>query len=131
MVKQNITLKCNWVKGHSGNPGNEYSDWNATSGVFLSTRDKTSYYNEVILEDTKSYWKTEDDRHPLLFLRRCYFMSTTDTDKPVYVMGEHGKRNSYFMFPRSETVISIVYLPKVNPTIKTIMDHQLKVLRRI
>lgn len=128
LQKQNITLKCNWVKGHSGNPGNEYSDWNATSGVFLSTRNKASYSNEVILEDTKTYWKTEDDRHPLLFLRRCYFMSTTDTDKPAYVMGEHGKRNSYFMFPRSETVLSIVYLPKVNNTIKTIMDHQLKFL---
>lgn len=121
-----INLNCRWVKGHSGDPGNEYSDWNATTGVYLSTRDNP--INFVYHENPKDYWKYPEDRHPLLYLRRCYFTSDVDTDKSTYIMGEHGKRNSFFMFPRSESVLAVIYLPKVVPTLQTIMKHQLKFL---
>ena len=32
------------------------------------------------------------------------------------------------MFPRSESVLSLVFLPTVNQTLKTVMEHQLKFL---
>ena len=124
---QKIDYNCKWVKGHNGDPGNEYADWNATTGVFLSTREHSDF-NKVLIEDPKEYWKIDEDRHPLLFLRRCYFTSDTDLDKPVYIMGEHGDKNSFFMFPRSESVLSLVFLPTVNQTLKTVMEHQLKFL---
>ena len=103
------------------------ADWNATTGVFLSTREHSDF-NKVLIEDPNEYWKIVEDRHPLLFLRRCYFTSDTDLDKPVYIMGEHGDKNSFFMFPRSESVLCLVFLPTVNQTLKTVMEHQLKFL---
>jgi ribonuclease HI len=116
-----VTFK--WTKGHSGNPGNDAADRNATKGVMLSTNGHHVSFHESV--EKKKYGKVKAPNYNRLFCHNYWYFNTnvtneSDTGHHVYYCGNHeilGK-------PESDAGHSILYLKDPDKVLETLRDHQ-------
>ncbi len=125
LIDKNINYSVEWIKGHSGNLGNDLADKSATIGVFHSKEDILR--SETDYTDAQGYWKTEVDKHPFINNKKLYFVSTREDNTPgQYYMGDHGKDDSFLGKRTSEGCYTYVELNTPDPLIEMVRDKQIK-----
>lgn len=116
-------LRTDWVKGHSGEPGNEKADRLASTAVSQTIRGKD--INKSWESQAQGYWKNNVEPHPFLMACYHYFESDEATLRPgIYFLGDNrladyqeGKRSS-------DASISVVRLKQPDTILETVRNVQ-------
>lgn len=120
-------LEAEWVKGHSGEPGNEIADRYATRGVFSGRAGRALEVCEVV--EAKGYWKRDYAAPPLLSLANWYFTTNAEMDrvtadgKTIYYLGDIRDTEEFFGKPISNATFAIVYLNEPCSLLERLRDE--------
>lgn len=120
-------VEANWVKGHSGEPGNDIVDRYATRGVLSSRHSRLLDVCETI--DAKGYWKKDYEAPRLLSLANWYFTTNGDMDrvtpdgKTIYYLGDIRDDEEFFGKPISNATFAIVYLNEPCQLLETLREQ--------
>ena len=122
--QRGIKISFDWVKGHSGDLGNELADKLATIGVLQAKRERVTT-GQITTSLPEGYWGYEPARHPFLNNRRMYFNTLAGGCVPgVYYMGEHGKDDELLGKRISDGAYSVVFLSEPDPVVELIRKYQ-------
>lgn len=143
MQELNLNLSTEWIKGHSGNLGNELADAHATRGC-VAARNHFEI-SDVTSSPAKGYWNPSIERNRLLSLPKWYFgLSMRDVDgvprdhpvrkrlpdaSRVYYMADPGDEVEVSGKPISDASFSIVYTNKEDPVLELIRRTALSMAR--
>lgn len=103
-----------WVKGHSGNPGNALADRYSRRAVLLGLVDRPLTYQA--LSEAKGYWSQEFEHHPFLSHPRWYFTTTGEMDRQtedgrtIYYTGDIRTSEEFIGKPMADASFSVAYL---------------------
>jgi hypothetical protein len=81
--EKDIALYFNWIKGHSDNVGNDFSDYLSVIGTSHGIDEKEIL--DIRYTPGKKYWNIKVDDNPLLSFNRCYF----NTQSRFNVIGQY------------------------------------------
>ena len=124
-AKNGGKLMVSWVKGHSGEPGNEKADTLASIGVLNAAKGDTT--KQSVETETNGYWKTEVDRHPFLLANYSYFNTGDDLPrKGVYYLGDNRLDTFQEGKSSSDVSLSVVWLKEPDKTLDIIQDTQIE-----
>lgn len=128
----NVQMQLQWVKGHSGEVGNNIVDANATRAIVAGVNGvPIDYLRE---HDARGYWRPRGDRSRFLNHPQWYFPSIDLVDAQrrdgmtVYYTGFSGKRVkdtspvNYLGKETPEARMSVIYLKTPDPVLETIRD---------
>ena len=130
------TISWKWVKGHSGNEGNDKADELATRGNTLAKAGKVVSITAVPIEDVKAAdaapakKKSKAKYSRLLSNNRLYFASHSPLPinpdgSTVYYTGTHGDDESYVGRRSADCVHSVVFLKEPDIAIANLVkNHQ-------
>lgn len=137
-VEQGGEFVIEWVKGHSGNKGNDLADLMATRGVIAAS--KGVEVEETITKTTKTFGKAKPaDYNRLMSSTNLYFVAETQkttTGHYVYYTGHHGKDddgadkkgkvNTSFGKMLPEAVTCLVLLKEPDLVVESVIKAQLE-----
>jgi ribonuclease HI len=114
-----------WVKGHSGEVGNEQADQLATLAV---TKNKEGDRGHTIKETPlEKYWSETYQKHPLITQRAMYFVTDGATLKPgCYYLGNHGKDDDMIGTRIPDGYYSYVELAETEPIMEILIKRQME-----
>jgi len=122
-----IILKVDWVRGHSGDVGNERTDKLATLGVFKAMHSKDENFKDVRTTNADGYWKIDNERHPFLAHRYVYFNTLPGASiNGIYYLGNHGKDEELLGNRMSDGSFAVVRMEEFDKTIDDIRTLQAK-----
>lgn len=119
-----------WIKGHSGNLGNETADYFASLGV-IAAKKKEEFYNRSV-SDSKGYWKVTAEINRLFSHKFWYFNSSgvklpvTEDGKYIYYIGDHGKDDDLIAKKAPDVSYSILFMDEQEPVLEAIREAQTK-----
>lgn len=132
LVKDGVNFVTKWVKGHSGNVGNERADTLATAGK-MSARNRVPM--EVVkISEPKGYWTPKNDKNRMFSHPNWYFAAYDreegkgpDGRHPYYIgtvrqNDSGGKDLELVGKPISDASFAILYLKEREPTLDIIHD---------
>lgn len=122
LISEGVHIKYNWVKGHSGNTGNECSDTLATIAVFMS---RSGLKENIIYESPgDTYWKRDSDRHPIMTFSRCYFNPSNLTNPENWYFGNTSGKDHQDGARASDIGLIVAKLEKPVEFVETIINLQ-------
>jgi len=122
--KQDANVNWEWIKGHSGNIGNEHADRNATKGVMLSTNGHAQSFSEAV--PIKKHGKVKASNYNRMFSHKHWYFNTrtgallSSQGHTIYHCGNHeiiGK-------PESEAAHSVLFLKEPDEHLEKVRDFQ-------
>lgn len=120
-----IMVRIDWVRGHSGDTGNERTDKLATMATFQAMAKKDESFNDTRWAPADGYWKVDNERHPFLAHRYSYFNTLPGaTNKGIYYLGNHGKDEELLGNRISDASYALVRIEEGYETIDKIRDLQ-------
>lgn len=130
LVNRGVTVKMNWVKGHSDEIagmedilGNIIADKLATIGTLAAGRNVV--INDIQTTTANGYWKQTVDKHPMLAHRRMYFNTMPEYIKAgEYYLGDHGKDDDLLGKRISDGAYAVVILEQPDPILELVRKHQ-------
>jgi ribonuclease HI len=121
-----VKVTFEWVKGHNGDHGNEMADKYATIGALASGAGQDKVMTQISEPD--SYWKDEEESHPLIAHRSMYFVTNPDTlVRGEYYLGNHGKDDELLGKRMADGTYSYVQLEKPDPYINLLINKQMQI----
>lgn len=128
LIEANKYFEIRWIKGHSGNRGNEEADQLASIGAYHSAA--SDYKDHYLTFNPKEYQKIEVERHPLISFRRMYFNSDNDFNKPGHYYISDPGVGDYIVGKRNpDAGFSVVRLSQPIGEIEAIRNKQCKVAK--
>lgn len=125
-----VDVSFNWIKGHSGNIGNELADKCATIAVFYSKDGVIR--SEVDKSPAQGYWSTKSDRHPLLNNKKAYFSTRPDANIPgEYYLGDHGTDDDLLGKKQTDGSICYLELTTPDPLIEMVKEKQINEAKNV
>ena len=132
IYKEGIKVDWEWVKGHSGEVGNETADVWASSGVIVGR--KGIAVNHTEMNDPSGYWSPNPFYNRMISNAKWYFNTggalKTNDGRWVYHLGEHGKDDEMLGKRISDGCFSVVYLKEPIAAMEIVRDYQDKVCGR-
>jgi len=125
--------EAEWVKGHSGEPGNEIVDRYATRGVLAGKHRRVLDICETT--DAKGYWKRDYAAPRLLNLANWYFSTSKDMDrvtedgKSIYYLGDIRDYEEFYGKPISNATFAVVYLNEPCQLLEKLRDQFIELAR--
>lgn len=121
-----IALEARWVKGHSGDLGNDLADANATRGVAAGMNGKV--VEETKYTDAKGYWNVKTERSRM-FSHPNWFFGTqgedqgiSDDGRFVYYLGDPREDDELLGKKIADATFSVLYLKECEPTLQLIRE---------
>lgn len=128
LQSKGVKVTFEWVKGHSGDQGNEMADKYATIGALASGAGQDKVMTQIA--EANSYWKAEEESHPLLAHRSMYFVTDpANILKGEYYLGNHGKDDELLGKRMADGSYSYVCLDAADPYIELLISKQLKICK--
>ena len=116
-------IQVHWVQGHEDNLGNVQAD--ALAGTAANMSMANVLVEKRTLEDPKSYWKSEVERHPMINCRRIYYNSQPSFNTPgCYFQADPGAADHYIGKRLAETAMSSIRLYEPEPIVESIKKRQ-------
>lgn len=127
--RDSASITWEYVKGHSGEPGNEAADLNATRGVIMSQKNIVeNYLNET---PTKKYQKFKPAKynrlmcHPRAFLTGPTKIDERSSDgRYVYYLGTDGKVEDMIGSRSTDAHHSVVFLKEPDEALDVVHKFQ-------
>lgn len=116
LLQDGVNITFSWVKGHSGDIGNDIADNLATKAILVGK--KGIDYQNIDEIDSKGYFNIDNSTHPFISHNRLVF---NDTDPVLvknglyqYQLVELGKsvEDSLLGKRMTDTTFSVIYLPE-------------------
>lgn len=91
LTADGVTFKTQWVKGHSGDLGNERADGLATAGKMAARNQNPR--DSFRISDAKGFWSSKSERNRMFSLPNWYFpaysnkIPTAPGDRHVFYVG--------------------------------------------
>ncbi len=125
--EKNISYEIEWVKGHSGDIGNQIADTLCTIAINMmrnGIKDEQRYlYFEPYL-----YWDIKPERHPYLAFKRLYFNTISkNSDIGYYFLEDSKKEEKYIGKKDNETAYSVIKLNTPDRLIEIVKEKQTKI----
>lgn len=125
LVEAGILFRIEWVRGHSGDTGNERTDKLATMAVFQAMSKKDESYIDVRWTPADGYWKIDNERHPFLAHRYSYFNTSKIAEiVGTYYLGNHGKDEELLGNRISDASYALVRIDEPDETIEKVRQLQ-------
>ncbi len=120
-------VQFRWVKGHSGNLGNETADIHATFGIVAAN--KGNFQLSTTISPAAKYWAPESDHNRLIGTGKMYFQTNVDLEKTkdgrfVYFCGDHGDDGDTIGKRVPDAAHSVLYLATPDPVLEMIRNYQ-------
>lgn len=128
LLEKGVELTLNWVKGHSGNLGNEMADENATYAIVAGR--KGEVIDQVRYSDAKGYWNPKVEVNRMIAHSKAYFNTNmggvprTEDGRYIYHLGEDGKDEEFAGKRDSEATYSVIYLKEPEPVLERLRAFQ-------
>jgi len=124
--ERGVTLSCGWVKGHSGELGNDTADNHATRAIIAARNGEPIEF--IRTTKAQGYWSAKADRNRLFSHPYWYF----GTQSPEGVKSEDGRHIYYMGDPRediellgkkiSDATFAVLYLKEEEPVLAKIRE---------
>lgn len=118
-----VVLKFGWIKGHSGNLGNEIADNWATKGIAAGRNNIE--LNEIIHRSAKGYWNTKPEVNRLFSQSSWYFNSkgnslNPDTGCYSYYLGEPREDDELLGGKVTDASFSVLQMKEADPILELV-----------
>lgn len=125
LTEAGIIVRIDWVRGHSGDTGNERTDKLATMATLQAMYKKDESWRNTRWTPADGYWKIDNERHPFLAHRFSYFNTLPgSTVKGTYYLGNHGKDEELLGNRISDACYALVRIDEGDETIDKIRELQ-------
>lgn len=121
-------IHTRWVRGHSGDLGNDTVDLLATSAVIAGKKGRALRSIEVV--EAKGYWSVKADYNRMISHPYWYFNTNvggtqkSPDGRVVYYLGEHGAEDDFLGKPVSSASFSVLFLKDRNPVLEMLTAYQ-------
>lgn len=121
--EKDVVIHFEWVKGHSGDIGNEQADSLAVLGMNYSKSGKV--VNDFYIDNQRDYNRIEIVRHPFINYNRLYFNSVPDYNVEGHYFQANPGGSDFIVGTRTpDTGFSVVRLKEPDPIIEMIKERQ-------
>lgn len=130
-LKGKVNIQFQWVKGHSGNPGNDVADELASRGIIVGRRNEV--INDLILKAPQGYWNREVEYNPLLCQKYWLFTNhglasekSNDGEYFVYYMFDLGQNVDISLIDKKlvDASFTVLFLKEPDPVMEELRTYQ-------
>lgn len=135
LQEKNIKMSFDWVKGHSGNVGNQMADHGANKGQVVAA--KGLNHTDVVVSPAQGYWNTKATYSRMFGASRLVFFSNVgETEKNdlgyyTYHLFDPPSQWDFEFFGARESsaCYCVLYLNEPEPTIESVKRMQSELMR--
>lgn len=128
LMARGTLIFTRWVRGHSGDLGNDAVDLLASSAVIAGKKGLTIRNMEMV--EAKGYWNIKADYNRMISHPYWYFNTNvggtqkSPDGRVVYYLGEHGAEDDFVGKAVSSASFSVLFLKERNPILEMLTAYQ-------